>query len=243
MNVTDSGEYGDIFEKRGYLYHRAMSKFPHARKLEFDNIFDGCELRSSEDILDVPSLGGYLDSYKTKDINITYADFAPTDGVINLESPYSDWSVGTFDRIISLAATHHITDIEKFIFNIDKHLRPGGIVTIADVEPNSGVSKFLDGYVDKHTITGSHKGFYRDFSKVETPWKIISHSKKQCDWKFYGELTDIAEFCYDLFGLMDCQFSSLIDALDEHIGIESINDIHILKWNLIYTHYVKIDKN
>ena len=241
MNVTDSGEYGDIFEERGYLYHLAMSKFPNARKLEFDNLFEECELRPSEDILDVPSLGGYLDLYETEGVNITYADFAPTKGVINLESPYSNWDLGSFDRIISLAATHHIRDIEKFISNIDKHLRPGGIVTIADVEPDSGVSKFLDGYVDKYTITGSHRGYYRDFSKVETPWKIISHSKKQCDWKFSEEIIDIAEFCYDLFGLKDCHFSSLIDTLRDDIGIEYNSGNYVLKWNLIYTHYIKFD--
>ena len=241
MNVIDCGEYGDIFKERGYLYHLAMERYPNAREREFKNLFESpaCPVRYGESILDIPSLGGYLDLFVGEIVDIKYADFAASKNVINLESPYSDWGVGIFDRIISLASTHHIKNIEKFISNIDNHLKIGGTVTIADVESDSGVSKFLDEYVDKYTITGSHKGFYYNFSEIQTPWKTIGNVKKKCDWKF-ETLDGMVCFCSLLFGLVNFSSEDLLKSLDKNIGILSIENGFVLQWELVYNHYVKI---
>lgn len=237
MIINPGNNYSEIFKVRGDLYHRAMKKYPKARKTEIDNLFKN-GFKAYENVLDVPSLGGYLNHYDSDFIKITYADFSPTSGVINLESPYDDWKIGSFDRIVSLAATHHIDDIDKFIDNIDKHLNYNGFVSIADVEPDSGESKFLDGYVDKYTITGSHKGCYHNFSKINTPWNIFSSKVEKCKWKF-NNTDELFDFCSLLFGLVNHSKESLIKDLDDKVGIFTENEKIILDWKLSYNHYIK----
>ena len=245
MNISDSlndREYGEIFYKRGNSYHEAMMSFPMARDNEFSSIFSKKPLKFNEYLLDIPAGGGYLEFFLKRHmphLNISVQNLEFTSGFgpnANVVSQESLWPVEqeSCDRVICLAAAHHINDLSKLYCNLKYVLKSGGIFHLIDVAPDSGVQLFLENFVDKYT-PGGHRGLYRDFfSEIYPPcFEILDISIRSCPWMFQ-DLGDLLDFCTGLFGLQECPRDALEIALCNYIGVHFTCDYVSLNWELAY---------
>lgn len=224
-------EYKEIFRHRGESYDLAMKKYPDVRNKEFEQLFYKVPLRQSEVILDVPALGGYLKKYCLPDTNVLFLDFSQSINGVDVVSPYEKWNIPLVDRIVCLAAIHHIDHLDSFLENLCLHVKKDGFIHIADVGFDSGISKFLDDFVGPRTSTGEHRGRYYDWRKIDFPksLSVVGIEERSCPWVFDSEL-EIAEYCRLLFDLRNVDDKEILSALRQYVGIED-NQIN---WRLTY---------
>ena len=224
-------EYKDIFRHRGESYDLAMKKYPDARNKEFEQLFYKIPLRKNEVILDVPALGGYLKKYCRADTSVLFLDFSQSINGVDVVSPYEKWDIPLVDRVVCLAAIHHVDHLDLFLQNLCLHVKKGGFIHIADVGCDSSISKFLDDFVGPHTSTGSHKGRYYDWAKIDFPkdLSVVNIEERGCPWVFDSE-SEMVEYCRLLFDLRNVSDKEILSALNEHVGIEN-NQIN---WRLTY---------
>lgn len=243
MNILDPlkmADYGAIFDLRGSLYHQAMVSFPKARDAEFSAVFSKVPLVGGELIVDVPSGGGYLEAFLKRikpDLifsvqNFEFASgFGPAPFVV---SPGSSWPIApkSVDRVICLAAAHHLQDLSPLFFNVKEVLKPGGFFHLADVSPESGVQEFLESFVHRYT-PGGHRGLYRDFSsEVYLPFvEVLDISMRYCPWSFEN-VDCMLKFCSGLFGLQGHSYADLESALRNFIGVDISSSGVSLMWEL-----------
>jgi hypothetical protein len=230
--------YQTIFTgHRAESYQSAMTKFPFARENEFRLLFENFPLSSNELVLDLPSGGGYLSRLFLEN-NIKSIEFTEDFGVdnIDIEKP---WDLGMYDRVVCLAATHHIDNFESFMVNLSSCVYPSGLIHIADVEMDSRISSFLDNFVDYYNPLG-HRGHYRNWSELLWPDNLVlvSNTKKLCPWVF-SNIEDMICFCKNLFGVRECPDETLLNALMEYVGYEQTKDKLILNWELMYVDLIK----
>lgn len=230
-------EYKDIFRHRGASYDLAMKKYPDARNKEFEQLFYKIPLRKKETVLDIPALGGYLKKYCLPDTNVIFLDFSQSINGVSVVSPYEEWGMPVVDRIVCLAAIHHIQDLNSFLENLSLHVKKNGFVHIADVSFDSKISKFLDDFVGPNTSTGEHKGNYYDWKKIDFPkdLHVIDIEERSCPWVFQSE-SEMIEYCKLLFDLQDANDEEILFALKKYVGFEN-NQIN---WRLTYIDLQKI---
>ncbi|MES3028142.1 MAG: methyltransferase domain-containing protein [Pseudomonadota bacterium] len=233
-------EYGDIFEVRGQLYHRAMTLHPRARRREFEQLFARRPLMGGETILDLPAGGGYLQAIVPNGCTVEGYELASGfSGEEKLLEPAESRPFGSFSRVVCLAALHHIQDKASFLGQLISHTEPGGVLHAADVARDSPIAAFLDGFVGRFNGTG-HEGAYLDrrmFEQVEGA-QVAAYEDRDCPWAF-GSQAAMLEFCTDLFGLQDCPPAELLAALERHVGIANGADGPILNWRLTYVDLVR----
>jgi hypothetical protein len=234
-------EYKEIFRHRGESYDLAMKKYPNARDNEFKQLFYKIPLNKKEVILDIPALGGYLKKYCLDDTQIIFLDFSKSINKIDIVSPYESWNIPKINRIVCLAAVHHIENLNLFLNNLSGHLADKGVIHLADVSANSQISKFLDEFVGSNTSTGGHDGKYYDWKKISFPKEliVIDIEERNCPWKFESE-ENMIEYCKLLFDLKDVSNNQILYALNKYIGFEKVNDNIILNWHLTYIDLQKI---
>lgn len=231
--------YQEVFRHRGKSYDFAMQNYPNARNLEFEQLFYRIPLKENEIILDVASLGGYLKKYCLDSNQIISLDFSDSINNIDMVSPYEKWNIPPVDRIVCLAAIHHIENFDLFLNNLKNHVSKNGIIHLADVSINNTISKFLDDFVGKYTSTGSHKGIYYDWKQLSFPndLNIVSIENRKCPWVFQTE-NQMAEFCKLLFDLQNVSNDNILDALNRFVGYINIDNIIYLNWELTYTDFI-----
>ena len=232
-------EYKEIFRHRGESYDLAMKKYPNARKKEFEQLFYKIPLKKNETILDVPALGGYLKKYCLPDTNVLFLDFSQSINGVDVVSPYEKWNIEPVDRLVCLAAVHHIENLNYFLQNLSLHVKKNGFVHIADVSISSRISKFLDDFVGPNTSTGEHKGNYYDWKKIDFPksLQVIDIEERHCPWAFQSE-SEMIEYCKLLFDLKSVSHNEVLSALKQYVGIENNNNNNNnsaqIKWHLTY---------
>jgi hypothetical protein len=230
-------EYKDIFRHRGASYDLAMKKYPDARDKEFEQLFCKIPLSENETVLDVPALGGYLKKYCPLGTDVIFLDFSQSINGVDVVSPYEKWNIQPVDRIVCLAAIHHVQNLNLFLSNLCLHVKKNGFIHIADVSKNSAISKFLDDFVGPNTSTGEHKGNYYDWCKIDFPksLKVIDVEERNCPWIFQSE-AEMIEYCKLLFDLQNASDDEVLFALKKYVGIEN-NQIN---WHLTYVNLQKI---
>lgn len=232
-------EYGDIFEARGRPYHRAMTRHPQARRREFEQLFARRPLAGRETILDLPAGGGYLQAMVPGGCTVEgyelIAGFSGDEAVLDSAEP---WALGRFDRVVCLAALHHIEDKAGFLGKLVSHTAQGGVLHAADVAQDSPIAAFLDGFVGRFNGTG-HEGAYLDRGTIEQVEgvHVVAYEERDCPWVFDSE-TAMLEFCTDLFGLQSCPPDELLAALERHVGIGDGAGGPVLNWRLTYVDLV-----
>lgn len=230
-------EYQNIFNERGNSYNRAMELYPIARRKEFKNMFKRIPLKANETILDVPSGGGYLSRYYPHNKIVSLEFTKGFNEKLTIVEPFGVWNVNNVDRIVSLAALHHIDNLDDFLQQLIRSSKKGTLIHLADVDLFSNIRYFLDDYVGLWNSSG-HKGYYRDWNNINWPkeLKVLCVEDCYCDWEF-SSINELEEFCVLLFGLNNLPDNQIIPTLEKLVGIE-YGDKIILKWKLCYVDLV-----
>ena len=228
-------EYSDIFRHRGKSYDLAMKNYPNSRDNEFNELFTRYPIKDNENILDIPSLGGYLKKYCPQDSLVYSLDFADSINKVSVVSPYDTWNVFNIDRIVCLASIHHIEKLDAFLHNLSKHIKKNGFIHLADVSIDSNISKFLDEFVGKYTSTGEHKGLYYDWNKIEFPQElsVLNIADIECPWVF-NCISDMVNYCRLLFDLHNVSDKEILNSLEKYVGYKTLNNRVYLNWHLTY---------
>lgn len=238
--------YGEIFEQRAHLYHRAMTLFPRARDEEFARVVEWAGLAGDNEVVcDMPAGGGYLRPY------------APATTLIHIETSHafarlcrmnggSNVSLGSFaavplrsgsvQRVISLAALHHVEDHASFFDEAYRILTPGGRLCIADVRRNSPAHRFLDAFVHAHSSLG-HRGNYIDAATRERLERCgftrVEYTTMSYSWRF-ACAADMASYCQLLFGIDGATSDELLAAIGEGPGFQLVSEGCLLNWELLF---------
>ncbi|MEB3255905.1 MAG: hypothetical protein VKJ05_05910 [Synechococcaceae cyanobacterium] len=235
--------YAASFDQRGDTYDAAMRAYPKARRREFALLFERQPLRPGEVVVDVPSLGGYLPWYFPGIGRVINLDFAATlrPGV-RCVSPTGRWDLPeAVSRVVCLAALHHLEDLGGFLTNLRDQIAPGVRLHLADVGHGSRIGQFLDTVVDAYTRTG-HRGHYRDWQQQSFPagLAVTAVRREPCPW-ILPDAAAAARFCQLLFGLEGLDGQTLLQELEQIVGLEHHGDgtLSIL-WELTYVDLVRI---
>jgi SAM-dependent methyltransferase len=227
-------QYSEIFARRGDAYHAAMQKEPSARDAEFRALFSRYPVGPGQTVLDIPAGGGYLARVLPRNVGITElelsAGFTPH---LRLVDANGDWGVGSFDHAVCLAGLHHIADQDGFVSRLVRHVRPGGVVHVADVDRATALGRFLDGFVGRFNVTG-HEGKYLDAASFAAlpDTVLLSSEVRECPWRF-ANVERLLDFAADLFGLVAYPRDQLSNEL-HRIGIHAGSNGVVLRWQLRY---------
>jgi hypothetical protein len=231
--------YDSIFiEGRARSYDNAMINYPFARKIEFNSLFRNFPLSLNEKILDIPSGGEYLQKLYPNNI-VSSIEFSSAFNATTTLNFNDEWNLGQYDRIVCLAALHHIENLDFFMKKLLCCTYNSTIIHLADVEKDSKLSAFLDEFVDKHNPLG-HRGYYRNWKDVI--WlqgiNILSIDNIQCPWKF-DNIRDMISFCKNLFCIINCPDDIILSSLKDYIGYSYTEEGVILNWELTYVDLIK----
>ncbi len=238
--------YRDIFQKRGHLYHQAMTLYPQARIEEFHHVVRVAGMKDGDIVCDVPSGGGYLRNFVDRTVSFlhietsaVFADLCRVNGASNvLRATLEDIPIetGSVDNVISLAALHHVDERELFFAEAYRILRQGGTFTVADVQAQSAVSKFLDGFVNEHNTMG-HRGNYIHAKTQEefaqSGFTIMEASLIPFHWKFVSHQA-MGKFCKMLFGIDKADSAQVVEGIRKHLGYSVEGNACRMNWELLF---------
>lgn len=240
--------YQDIFKARADSYHSAMVSYPEARRQEFEHAVASLDLLPGCTICDVPAGGGYLTNYVSVLANFLFvetsalfAEFCPRDERHQVrqaatleELPVANESV---ERLLSLAALHHVQDKQRALNEFHRSLKPGGIGVVADVEANTDTARFLNGFVNQYNSMG-HRGefldseFYQSIDEF-SGLTLREVRRPELQWRF-DTTDDMAVFCMQLFGLDLATPADVIQGIAQHLGFTTGADCIAMNWQLSY---------
>lgn len=238
--------YREIFKKRGHLYHQAMTMYPQARAEEFDHTVRMANMKDDDAVCDIPSGGGYLSQFVNPTVSFIHAETSDVFAKLCKWNGAANVFLGTLeniplesdsvDKIISLAALHHVDEKERFFSEAYRVLRKGGTATIADVQAQSAPSEFLDGFVHEHNTMG-HQGQYihgRTPEKIaQNGFTILETSLIPFHWAF-DSLQAMGQFCHLLFGIDKANPTQVIEGIRKHVGYVVENNICRMSWELLF---------
>jgi SAM-dependent methyltransferase len=210
-----------------------MRRWPTVRAEEFAQLFRRHPLQPGERLLDVPAGGGYLARFCPPGVTVDALEFCDGFGRgATAVDPFGPWPVPAADRVVCLAALHHIDPLAPFLERLVDAVRPGGLVHLADVGRGSPIATFLDGFVDAWT-PGGHRGHYRDWGRVPWPARLepLVVEERACPWRFRS-LAEMEAFTRQLFALRGDPPGALRAALAESVGWRQESDGVTLAWRL-----------
>ena len=239
-------EYSDIFEQRGRLYHQAMTLYPMARAEEFHHALRLAGVKEGNVVCDVPSGGGYLRNFYDGTASFLHVETSKVFADHCRNSGVPDVLLGTFDaipvetasvdKVISLAAPHHVEEKERFFKEAHRILREEGTLVIADVPDGSNVSGFLDDFVNAHNTMG-HKGNYIHSGTSEAirrcGFAIIESLLIPFHWK-YESPQAMGRFCDLLFGIDKADSAEVVEGIRKHVGYTVEGNACRMNWELLF---------
>ncbi len=236
-------EYHDIFEQRGHRYHAAMCACPHARDAELEAAVAWSDPRAGQVLCDVPSGAGYLRRFVDPRVTVVhvetsavFARLARAQGVpVALGTMYDvPLRTGSADRVLSVAALHHVADKRLFYREAFRMLRPGGALCIGDAGAGSAVAGFLNGFVHAHNSMG-HEG---RFIGPETAgdlegagFRIDRAAEVAVPWRFRSP-EEMVDFVRELFGLDRATPAEIRRGIAEQLGFDDAGDGCRMRWAL-----------
>lgn len=236
--------YSDIFDLRGQMYHQAMTQFTNARDKEFQLPLSLCQIKPGDTVVDIPSGGGYLQSYFQLAVNYLClepsAQFAEFCRLQNLNvhqytGNHLPLPAGYADLVISIAGMHHIADKHEIFSDMRRILKPNGQFCIADVQHGSNVALFLDDIVDRYTETG-HAGNYFSVDTLcelqDAGFDNIKITPLNYEWQFDNE-HNMVEFCRLLFGMEKASAQNVLDGIKKYLRVRSDDNRVYMEWSLL----------
>lgn len=236
--------YADIFEQRAGAYHSAMQQWTHARDAEFRSVLE--PLRDAPDglVCDMPSGGGYLADFLRP--GLRYLGVDPAEDFIDacaekeplntLKSSIADVPLpnDSVDYIVSLAGLHHEPSLESVFAEMQRLVRPGGRVVIADAAVDTSPARFLNGFVARNNPRG-HDGRFLDLGTrplLEAAGLAVADDELvQVPWVF-DSMQEAGAFCRELFDVSGASPEVVSDALAEEIGFDEVSGRLYLRWAL-----------
>lgn len=243
-------DYKHIFNERGEMYHKAMVQYPSVREDEFLNLFEFYKIDESDVVADFPSGGCYLKKY-IRSNEMYFLD--PSEELLNkcehkhniIKCALENTPIKNsfFDKVFSLAGTHHNNRKDKIFEEVNRILSLGGNFIYADVMENSKEALFLDVFVNKFNSLG-HKGFFlTEDIKIKLErcgFRVDSFEYITLTWRFHN-LIEMANFTKMLFGLdLATDEKTVINGLGKYLGYKKNNGIIELNWGLLYIFSEKI---
>jgi SAM-dependent methyltransferase len=248
IETKDPLSYKDRLKTHLDSYIRAVIDNPDVRLNEFHQLKSYAALRNPTRVLEVPVEGKVLEMCYPG-VRIDRADFLqPKANHYANPVMLTDWALtgvepSLFDAVLAVAPFHHANSTQKrlYVRGAWRALRPGGVLAVGEVEADSAVHRFLDGFINNHTLTG-HKGNYPDrhFNQVliQEGFAGVESEVRACPWRFP---TAEALFLYmnRLFALKPISQCHLLAALEETLGLYEKNGSLYLNWSLRYFRGVK----
>lgn len=230
--------YEELFQLRGAPYDGAMTRFPEARAEEFLNTIARAHLVPGARVADVPAGGGYLAKYLPEDCTwlghepcASFGHGATEQDRDLLPLPWADASV---DAALSIAGVHHLDDKMPLFAELARVVRPGGRLVLSDVHEASPVSRFLDGWVDRHNSTGHVGSYLGDHTLDElrrAGWDIVSAERVPFHWRF-ANLNDMGEFAHRLFDLRTSSPQDTARTIVAELGVDALASGVGMRWEL-----------
>lgn len=252
MNVYDNDKvkYANIFNQRGLDYHKAMLMLPRSRDNEFLNIANQVEYLSEMTIIDMPSGGNYLKAFLPKNVKVIPLETSSVFANIG-DTQICDWSHfpfenNTIDVVFCCAAMHHVSsdDRIKFQQEVTRVLKTGGKLVVADVQKDSKMDTFLNGFVDKQNSMG-HQGVFLDanFTKEFASENLIVLKDSIIDfpWILSTDVKMSMKYVQLLFGLDKASNKQIENYLKENLNLKLNSDNKLqIDWQLRYITFEKI---
>jgi SAM-dependent methyltransferase len=243
--------YEEIFEKRGHLYHKAMTLYPEARREEFDNIIKLAQIRHGHIICDIPSGGGYLKNFIYNRVDVVsietsraFAKLCKANGnsyVLHTNLNNLPIKTNSVDRVLALAGLHHVEDKRSFYLESYRILKSEGIFCIADARQGSMVSMFLDVFVNEHNSMG-HRGAYLDENtkcELEKCGFDVNYSSAiKYYWRF-ASIDDMVAYFQLLFGIDKASHEEILYGIAKYLGYSRVNKEYCLNWELTFYRAIK----
>lgn len=244
MNNPD---YRDIFERRGEEYHQAMTRYPRARRREFEHMLALVRPSAGERLLDMPSGGGYLEDYlcgtdvsliAVETSSVFHARAAERTGLetrlcaLNAV-PLDDDSA---DAIVSLAGLHHVEDRSAVFGEMKRLLSGTGRLCLADVKAESGPARFLDVFVNDHSSLGHSGRFVDDTFRAElrgAGFNIESDHDISYDWHF-DDAKAMTDYCRLLFGIDRAGRDEILSGIGRHLDYAESGGECRMRWSLTF---------
>ncbi len=230
--------YQERFGNNDELIHAyADDNSPRASEIQY--LYDSIKRLKARRILNVPFEGSLMKSVATNEL-VTFADFVVPATLHRWNILKTDFSLtglrrNYFDAVISIAGIHHLTDQEQFEFLVAtrKTLRVGGRLLMVEVTTDSPTSRFLDGFVGKHTPTG-HVGNYlkNDFVRTveQAGYQQIRRKTVVHEWVFRDK-EQLYVWMTKFFGV-SAPKPDLLAQVDGILGINKRKDCLTVNWPL-----------
>lgn len=242
-------DYARIFEARGGSYNDAHRMVPGARDTERALLLDRLDLRPGLRVLDLPAGGGFVaDGLRARGHDGPVISLEPAGAFAAGIDPAHrrvrgalvrlPFAAASFDRVASLAGTHHLEDRLAFFRECRRVLPPGGRFAVADAAAASDVARFLNGPVDRFTTTGHDGRFFAAGEASEllerAGFAAVREEHVGYAWTF-PDRRALVSFCRVLFAMMRATEDEVGVALQAHFTITEDGDGRaLLPWSLIY---------
>jgi len=238
--------YENIFTKRANAYQAAMKEYPEAREEEFKTLIEYSKLKRYFKVADIPSGSCYLKRYIEKLISEVYF-IEPTQAFLNNCSKSENTiqcqldkipiEENFFDRVFSLAGSHHIDKKINLYKEIYRILKKNGQFIYADVLHASKEDSFLNHFVNQHNSLG-HNGIFIEEKKTLNElrisgFKINSYKYEKYHWNFSSK-SNMVIFIKNLFGLDKASIDTILNGLENILGYKKDNKGYHLSWGLYF---------
>ncbi len=230
--------YQERFGNNDDLIH-AYANDNSPRVSEIQYLYDAIKRLKARRILNIPFEGSLIKTVATNE-QVTFADFVVPATLHRWNIFQTNFALtgirrNYFDAVISIAGIHHLTDQEQFEFIVAtrKTLRVGGRLLMVEVTTDSPTSRFLDGFVGKHTPTG-HVGNYlkEDFTQIvkQAGYQQIRRKTVIHEWMFRDK-EHLYAWMTKFFGV-SAPKQDLIAQVEGILGINKRKECLTVNWPL-----------
>ncbi|CAM3993177.1 class I SAM-dependent methyltransferase [Pseudoalteromonas byunsanensis] len=234
--------YNDIFTQRAKTYDTAMHCCSDARRAEFECATKNFPWKHREIVADIPSGAGYLSKYRPREVDLYHIDSCDTFNQLSeqkvITSPLEDMPFpdNHFDRVISIAGSHHMEDKNGFFCEVKRVLKPGGVFNYSDVMQGSKEDTFLNQFVDSYNSMG-HQGIFISKGTISdlanTGFDIVQADYQRVCWQFNSE-QDMVFFVKSLFGLDLADDDTILTNIKDILGYQVQSQGVTMEWALYY---------
>ena len=241
----------DFIGERAKLYEKSMGLCPMARKEEVDYNMHLFKAKAGEKILEIGSGSGLytpvLANLVAESGTVVATD--PSEDQLKNISPSKNMRIikagahqllenkelitekNSFDGVWSLGAFHHCLNKSQAFHNFFELLKPKGRVLLCDVFSGSGLARYFDLEVAKHSITGHEVAFLTEefFDSLCFLFGFATPKFHHLDYCWYFDnLHDLTQFMCNLHGITNVSHEDSLQALEKFLRIEGKNNHVVL---------------